>query len=242
MQKGHILVYLTQLCFVSARMVRDLPQNAGCCTGDEFLWLATFTEAYKCFAALGFMVCVLSKRVCQQPMQRIPGEQGKQLSSLAPSVQKAGILWGRELIAPSVALGLSEGGEVCLPCCLVHDVPNVKGSLSRQAGTQEQAGADSRWKFKVQFCCYCIGFIINLMIFSFVVAGVLVCVFWQTGISEVPCFQSELVLDTFFCLLVQYHLEQSKAFSVCRLLCKNACWCLHKLPWPNITSTYAKKS
>lgn len=120
-------------------MARDLPQNAGCCTRDEFLWLATFIEAYKCFTALGFMVCVLSKRVCQQTMQHIPGEQGKQLSSLAPSVQKTAILWGRELIAPSVALGLSEGEEVCLPHCLVHDTANVKGKPV-QTGWDSGAG------------------------------------------------------------------------------------------------------
>lgn len=89
------------------------------------------------------MACVLSKRVCQQTMQRIPGEQGKQLSSLAPSVQKPAILWGRELIAPSVALGLSEGGEVCLPPCLAHATRNGKGGLSRRAGAWEQAHVGS---------------------------------------------------------------------------------------------------
>lgn len=119
-------------------MAGDLPQNAGCCTGDEFLWLAMFTEAYKGFPALGFMVCVLSKRVCQQTMRHIPGEQGKQLSSLAPSAQNPAILWGRELIAPSVALGVSQGGGICLPHCPVPATPRGKGGLSRQAGTWEQ--------------------------------------------------------------------------------------------------------
>lgn len=49
------------------------------------------------------------ERVCQQTAQHIPGEPGKQLSSLAPWVQNPAILWGRELIAPSAARGLLEG-------------------------------------------------------------------------------------------------------------------------------------
>lgn len=141
-------------------MAGESPQNAACRAGGEFLWLATFSEAQKRFSALGLMVCAASKRVCQQTAQRIPGEQGKQLSSLAPSAQKAAILWGRELIAPSVAPGLSEGEELCLPRCLVPDTRNVEGCLSRRAGTREQEPADSPWKDKVRFCCYCVGFMI----------------------------------------------------------------------------------
>lgn len=190
-------------------MAGDSPQNAACCTGDEFLRLATFSEAQKCFSALGLMACAVNKEVCQQTMQRIPGEQGKQLSSLAPSAQKAAILWGRELIAPSVALGLLEGEELCLPRCLVPDTRDVKGCLSRRAGTREQERADSPCMYKVQFCCYCVGFMITVMSFQYIiaVARVHMCVTCQAGIDEVRCFRSELVLGTLFCLLVQCDVE-----------------------------------
>jgi len=93
---------------------RHRPPRAGCCTRDESLWLRAFPKADNCFSAPGFMLCVLNKRVCQQTVRHIPREQGKQLSSLAPSVPSPAMLWGRELIAPSVALGLWEGaGSVC---------------------------------------------------------------------------------------------------------------------------------
>lgn len=73
-------------------------------------------------------------------------------------------------------------------------------------------------KFKVQFCSYCIGSIITLMIFQYivVVARVLVRVICQTGISGVHCFQLELVVDTFG-LLVRCDLEQSKAFCCAKM-------------------------
>lgn len=84
-QNGHILDYNTEVRFVSARVAGDLPQSAGCCTGDGFFCLGTFTEAKKCFIALG-LVMGLRKRVHQQTTRCVPEEPREPSSSLAPSV------------------------------------------------------------------------------------------------------------------------------------------------------------
>lgn len=132
-QKGN----MSNNCFLSAGMARDLPRNAGCCTRDEFLWLDTFTKAYKCFTALGFMVCVLSKRVCQQTMQHIPREQGKQLSSLAPSVRKASNIVGQGANCSICCFG-SLGGKTSSVCRAVCHT--ARGGSAVQTGWDSEAG------------------------------------------------------------------------------------------------------
>lgn len=122
-------------------MAGDLPRNAGCCTRDEFLWLDTFTKAYKCFTALGFMVCVLSKRVCQQTMQHIPREQGKQLSSLAPSVRKPSNIVGQGANCSICCFG-SLGGKTSSVCRAVC----CTARRARRVGCPDRLGLGSRQK------------------------------------------------------------------------------------------------
>lgn len=80
-------------------------------------------------------------------MQHIPGEPGKQLSSLAPRVQNPAILWGRELIAPSAARGLSEGQA--LSAALSGAQHSECGGLSVQSRQQQALIGNLKCNFAV---------------------------------------------------------------------------------------------